>query len=184
MTSVLSRGRPYATSSILEIILALFFRNWHLSVPFFFFIALGSYIKEKKFYIGLPPSHGTLCDCMVLGLLKIADGGPDRIQYTCRAKEGGPVQLKVVIFTREQKRKVFQDVHDSSRGGAHMGITKTIAKTTERFYCIGIKKDVVNWTGECDWCQRSEKMKTVTPVLYPIKSEGPWQMVDVDLMGP
>ncbi len=58
--------------------------------------------------------------------------------------------MKVVIFTREQKRKVFQDVHDSNREGIHMGFSKAIAKITERFYCIGIKKDVVNWTGECD----------------------------------
>ena len=103
--------------------------------------------------------------------------------YICRTKEGEPPHLKEVIFTEEQKRKVFQDVHDSSRG-AHMGITKTVAKISERFYWIGIKKDVVKWIGECDRCQRSEKIKTVAPVLKPIKTEGPWQMVGVDLIGP
>ena len=65
-----------------------------------------------------------------------------------------------------------------------MGITKTVAKISERFYWIGIKKDVVKWIGECDRCQRSEKIKTVAPVLKPIKTEGPWQMVGVDLIGP
>ena len=34
------------------------------------------------------------------------------LHYICRAKEGGPVQLKEVMFTEEQKRKVFQDVQD------------------------------------------------------------------------
>ena len=74
---------------------------------------------------------------------KNPDADPDTLRYIYKTKEGEPAQPKEVIFIKEQKRKVFLDVHDSSRG-AHMAIiTKTIAKISERFYWIGIKKDVV-----------------------------------------
>ena len=115
-------------------------------------------------------------------VLNITDGDPDRLRYI-HGREGHPPELKQVIFTEEKKRNVFKDVHDSSRG-VHMGISKTIAKITEKFYWIGINKDVIKWISECDKCQRTEKIKAVATVLKPIKTEGPWQMVGVDLIGP
>lgn len=65
-----------------------------------------------------------------------------------------------------------------------MGINKTISKITERFYWLGIKNDVVKWISECDRCQKSEKIKTIASILIPIKTEGPWQMIGIDLIGP
>ena len=82
-------------------------------------------------------------------------------------------------WQRRGDYKYVGDENGSSRG-AHFGINKAISKITE----VGLKKDVLKLIGERDKCKKSEKIKTVALFLKPIKAEGPWQMVGVDLMDP
>ena len=35
----------------------------------------------------------------------------------------------------------------------------------------------------CPACQRTTKLKTVAPELHPIKTDGTWDVVGIDLMG-
>ncbi|KAI0238711.1 Gypsy retrotransposon integrase-like protein 1 [Lamellibrachia satsuma] len=45
-------------------------------------------------------------------------------------------------------------------------------------------KDVIYWVKACPQCQHMHKMKTVAPELQPIKTDGTWDVVGIDLMGP
>ena len=105
-----------------------------------------------------------------------------RLQYVQKPKETeDKFQLKEVIFTNEEKQIIFKDVHASSRG-SHLGINNTIQKISLNFYWLGIKEDVTKWIKECDHCQRPEKIKTVAPVIKPVKTHGPCQVLEMDLI--
>ena len=44
--------------------------------------------------------------------------------------------------------------------------------------------DVRNWVKECPQCQHSHKLLTAAPELHPIQTDGAWDVVGIDLMGP
>ena len=44
--------------------------------------------------------------------------------------------------------------------------------------------DITKWVKECDKCQRMEKIKTCAPELKPIKANGLWEFLGIDLIGP
>jgi hypothetical protein len=66
-----------------------------------------------------------------------------------------------------------------------MGEKKTISRITERFYWVGIVKDVKELISSCDECQRTNpKMVTATPELHPIPVKNPWFHLGIDFIGP
>ena len=101
----------------------------------------------------------------------------DRLFYV------GSGKRRLVVLSPEERDKVLVEYHDHPSTGGHGGVQKIIEKITARYYWLGIARDVQNWIGSCEPCQRHEKIKTVALKLHPIKVHGPWEVMGVDLIG-
>ena len=65
-----------------------------------------------------------------------------------------------------------------------MGINNTANKISERFYWRNLYGYVEDKIATCDKCQRFEKIKTVSENLVPIQTNGTWDKLGLDLIGP
>ena len=80
---------------------------------------------------------------------------------------------------------ILRGCHDDI-GGSHLGRTKTLNKIAQRFYWIGMSKDVKNWVLSCAKCcaRKSSRSKT-EPEQIPLPIvENPFDRVSVDFVGP
>lgn len=91
---------------------------------------------------------------------------------------------RLVLFSPEERDRALYECHDQAASGGHCGVRRTAEKVVARYYWFSIKQDVEAWVASCEKCQRHDAMKTVVPTLHPIKVEGPWQVVGVDIIGP
>ena len=77
--------------------------------------------------------------------------------------------------------QIFQQVHNLS----HPGIKQTIHLVTERFVWPGIKKDIQNFTKECQHCQLSKITRHNKSIIQSIPNDVPkLSCVHIDLVGP
>jgi len=79
---------------------------------------------------------------------------------------------------------VLEYFHDAPHSG-HLGIRKTLGRLTKRFYWIKMHEDIFNYVRSCTKCQ-STKNPSEKPSgsLQPVRKNGPWDMLTMDLMGP
>src|SRR4029434_2163030 len=91
---------------------------------------------------------------------------------------------RLVVRTPEERDRVLYECHEREATGEHPGVQKTAQKAVQNFYWLTLKKDVEDWVGSCEPCQRHVRIKTVAPTLHPIKVQGPWQVLGLDLTGP
>ncbi|XDV30425.1 hypothetical protein PO909_033350 [Leuciscus waleckii] len=123
-----------------------------------------------------------------------ADTGRKRIVRRSAKKfivQGGHLYYKtadgsnrLVVMDEKQKERVLRDCHDSPATGGHQGITRTFNKIASAYYWQGIFPDVTKWVAQCPQCQCNDTIKTVAPVLHPIKVTKAWNVIGMDLMGP
>ena len=62
----------------------------------------------------------------------------------------------------------MEGCHNSELGGGHFGRDKTLAKISERYYWLGMVKDVQEYCRSCDQCQRANRFEAdlrVTSIL-------------------
>jgi hypothetical protein len=90
-----------------------------------------------------------------------------------------------LVIPREYTKHVLSGCHDDI-GGAHLGRMKTLNKVAQRFYWIGMAKDVANWVASCKTCaSRKSSRRSVEPELVPLPTvENPFDRVAVDYVGP
>lgn len=93
-------------------------------------------------------------------------------------------RVRLVVMNAAERNEVLRESHDSSSGGGHYGVQTTVKKVSASYFWDDIKSDTQKWVGECPQCQRSEKIRTVAPVLHPIVVTQPWTVIGVDLVGP
>lgn len=80
-----------------------------------------------------------------------------------------------------RRKQVFDAIHNLS----HPGVKKTTHLLTERFAWPSIRRDSRTWTQTCINCQRSKVQRhTKTPVAEFLVSEGRFQHVHLDIIGP
>ena len=58
--------------------------------------------------------------------------------------------------------------------GGHPDVQKTTHKEVQNYYWLSLKKDVEEWVASWERCQRHDIIKT----------QGPWQVLGFDLIGP
>ncbi|GFW22454.1 retrovirus-related Pol polyprotein from transposon 412 [Trichonephila clavipes] len=93
--------------------------------------------------------------------------------------------IKQLVIPEMRKRKILEIVHESVFG-AHLGAHKTIQRIKFSFYWPGMVKEIKAYCSSCHGCQlrkviRSVDKSPITPVSRP---ELPFQVVNVDLIGP
>lgn len=87
---------------------------------------------------------------------------------------------------KEQRKEVIVKNHDPPTCG-HLGISKTVARITEKYYWPKLKVDVAKYINNCAVCLRTKPeqkkpsglMLSQTPTV-----SRPWQLVSADIVGP
>ncbi|XP_061479409.1 gypsy retrotransposon integrase-like protein 1 isoform X2 [Rhineura floridana] len=92
-------------------------------------------------------------------------------------------QMRLVILSDEEKRKVLEKCHEN-HSGAHHGISRTLTLVESRYYWTSVTSDVKQWVYACQHCQVAKNTAAITSKFHSIKAEDPWTVVTVDLMGP
>ncbi|KAJ6669751.1 hypothetical protein lerEdw1_000300 [Lerista edwardsae] len=92
-------------------------------------------------------------------------------------------QMRLVIVSDEEKRKVLEKCHENP-AGAHHGISRTLTLVESQYYWTSVTKDVKQWVYACQHCQVAKNTTAVAPKCHAIKAEEPWTVVTIDLMGP
>ncbi|KAL7839255.1 hypothetical protein SRHO_G00259130 [Serrasalmus rhombeus] len=107
----------------------------------------------------------------------IIDDG--RLYYVGPKKE----EKREVVIEAERKRQIFLECHFNELGH-HLGQKKTVHRIQSKYYWLGIVKDVVDWIKLCETCQHAERNKNMARTVRPIKVDGPWEIVAVEIVGP
>ncbi|GFX76595.1 retrovirus-related Pol polyprotein from transposon opus [Trichonephila clavipes] len=97
----------------------------------------------------------------------------------------GGNRIKQLMIPEMRKRKILEIAHESVFG-AHLGAHKTIQRIKFSFYWPGMVREIKACCSSCHGCQirkviRSVDKIPITPVSRP---ELPFQVVNVDLIGP
>ncbi|XP_056602084.1 gypsy retrotransposon integrase-like protein 1 [Triplophysa dalaica] len=106
----------------------------------------------------------------------IEDG---RLYYVGPKKE----EKREVVIEAERKRHIFLECHFNDIGH-HLGQKKTVHRIQNKYYWLGIVKDVVDWIKVCETCQHTERNKNSARTIRPIKVDGPWEILAIEIMGP
>ncbi|XP_056155211.1 uncharacterized protein LOC130129645 [Lampris incognitus] len=90
-----------------------------------------------------------------------------RLYYT------GPSQcyMRLVIMSEEERRAVLNECHNQQGTGTHRGVRGTRDRVVAGYYWHTITRDVTDWVRRCPPCQLNDPIKTVAPVLHPIKAD-------------
>ncbi|CAG2203350.1 Transposon Ty3-G Gag-Pol polyprotein,Retrovirus-related Pol polyprotein from transposon opus,Retrovirus-related Pol polyprotein from transposon 297,Retrovirus-related Pol polyprotein from transposon 17.6,Transposon Ty3-I Gag-Pol polyprotein [Mytilus edulis] len=91
---------------------------------------------------------------------------------------------KQLVVPRSLTNEVMHWCHDDPTAG-HLAFHKTYHKIQERFYWVGMYKDVDYWCKSCVKCatRKTPKGRKPAPML-PIPVDGPFDRVGVDVLGP
>ncbi|KAM3590304.1 uncharacterized protein V6R79_007201 [Siganus canaliculatus] len=126
----------------------------------------------------------TLCEkCYKSSLKRIKENGfytDNRLFYTGPNKN----YMRLVVLSEEEKTAILSECHNQPGTGNHNGIRGTRNRVVAGYYWPTITKDVTDWIRCCHQCQLNDPMKTVAPVLHPIKVKENWSVLGMDLIGP
>lgn len=96
-----------------------------------------------------------------------------------------------LVITKDKKDNIIKLCHVGT-GPSHLGRNKTISKISDRYYWLGIVKDVTDFVKTCLQCQNENKKTTKTchachcqeimPEHVTIKRE--WNEDGIDLISP
>ena len=63
-----------------------------------------------------------------------------------------------------KRQKLIKTLHESSTGG-HSGQRACLQRIRNMFYCLGIKKEIVQFIQQCEVCQRNKSEHLPYPSL-------------------
>ena len=84
------------------------------------------------------------------------------------------------------KKQILYDYHNHPLGGGHLGFAKCYNKIKDRYFWLGLLKDVKNYVRSCMDCQLRKETSNQPPpgLLQPIRVGRPFEKISVDLLGP
>ncbi|XP_078242405.1 gypsy retrotransposon integrase-like protein 1 isoform X2 [Pogona vitticeps] len=92
-------------------------------------------------------------------------------------------QMRLVILSEEDKRKVLENCHEN-HSGTHHGISRTLTLVESQYYWTSVTNDVKQWVNACQHCQVGKNIAIVPPRFHAIKAVDPWTILNLDLLGP
>ena len=95
----------------------------------------------------------------------------------------GDGQHREVVLDDVMKERIWSECHCSAAGG-HQARKKSVDKINSRFHFLGVTEFVNSRIWRCDACQHFGNIKTVVPELKPIKTSHPFEILELDLIGP
>ncbi|GFX52364.1 gypsy retrotransposon integrase-like protein 1 [Trichonephila clavipes] len=97
----------------------------------------------------------------------------------------GGNRIKQLVIPEMRKRKILEIAHESVFG-AHLGAHKTIQRIKFSFHWPGMVNEIKAYCSSCHGCQLRKVIRSVEkiPITPVSRSEFPFQVVNVDLIGP
>ncbi|GFU27082.1 retrovirus-related Pol polyprotein from transposon 412 [Trichonephila clavipes] len=97
----------------------------------------------------------------------------------------GGNRIKQLVIPEMRKREILEIAHESVFG-AHLGAHKTIQRIKFSFYWPGMVKEIKAYCSSCHGCQLKKVIRSVDkiPITHVSRPELPFQVVNVDLIGP
>ncbi|XP_050739929.1 uncharacterized protein LOC127010127 [Eriocheir sinensis] len=89
-------------------------------------------------------------------------------------------EMRLVLYTAEEKNKAFRECHIMPKTAAHCGRTKTLNHLSEKYYWTNMVEDVVAMIVRCKSCEMS---KVGRPNQRYVRVKEPWEVVSVDIVG-
>nr|AAG37039.1 polyprotein [Dictyostelium discoideum] len=107
------------------------------------------------------------------------------LKHTLSSKKSHFKHLQIVV-PKTMTKWIMEIFHDSPLTGGHFGLLKTVAKIKERFYWIGMIKDIKEFIDKCTTClQIKRKYGPKEGLLIPIEIEPePFNTIGIDFIGP
>ena len=96
----------------------------------------------------------------------------------------GRVRFWQTVAPKQVRAQLLREAHDGITSG-HLGVKKTLSRLRQRFYWVGLRKDVEEWCRACDVCsaKKGPGRRTRAPLqLYQVGA--PMERVAVDIAGP
>ena len=87
------------------------------------------------------------------------------------------------VVTQQDVELVLRAFHEDSFGG-HFGVKRTFQKIAERYFWPDMQKHVHDFVQSCDACQRRGPQVKRPEPMYPLKVEGPFDRIGIDVVGP
>jgi len=127
-----------------------------------------------------PESPATKCLVDQWAALRL-DAGVLQRRWVDASKEEG---RWLVVVPRALREELLREMHAGNTSG-HQGIKKTLCRLRQRFYWVGMRRDVVEWCRTCHICvsKKGPAQRTRAPLqLY--QAGAPMERVAVDIAGP
>ena len=95
------------------------------------------------------------------------------------------VKNKSLLFVpKVLQSRIISEAHDAVWSG-HMSAQRTLDRIKERFFWVGMDKDVADYVSRCHDCLRSKAPTHPTrEEMVPIPAVAPWRDVVMDVLGP
>ena len=144
--------------------------------------AVKNYIQQKTY----PQDSSKAAKNAIRGCAKQFRVVKNTLYYVQSSKVTGEPNLRQVVTSKEQQKKIIQQCHVVNGVDGHFGISKTLSAVQGRFCWKGMVDDVTSYVKVCDPCQRENPQLMKTPAtLHPIPVTASfWHQVGVDLVGP
>jgi hypothetical protein len=89
--------------------------------------------------------------------------------------------LRVVM--QKDVEMILRAFHEDPFGG-HLGVKRTQQKIAERYFWPDMLKHVYDYVKTCDVCQRRGPPSKRPEPLHPLRVEGPFARLGIDMVGP
>ena len=97
---------------------------------------------------------------------------------------GGHGKKWLTIVPQGQKKDIMAQSHGAVASG-HFGIKKTLLRLREKFYWIGMRRDVIEWCRTCTACAAKKgPHRTAHAPLQIMNAGSPMERVAIDIAGP
>jgi transposase InsO family protein len=94
-------------------------------------------------------------------------------------------KIAQLVLPKSRRKEVIELAHSSVFGG-HLGFRKTVERIRYSFFWESMRKDVEGFCRSCEPCQMTKPVKTSerAPIAPVARPELPFQVVNIDLIGP
>ena len=98
--------------------------------------------------------------------------------------EDGKEETWKTVLPLGLRETVLEELHNSKAAG-HMGITKTINRTRDKYHWVGLRADVRSWVRKCCACaRRKPPPKKRRSKVRQYRVGAPIERVAIDVLGP
>lgn len=106
-------------------------------------------------------------------------------QVLCIVDRTGQLPEYRTVVPQSMIPEILRAYHSNAAAGAHMGVTRTLARLRERFFWFNMQRDVAEWCRKCEDCNRRKSpIPSAKSPLITHLVKRPLERVALDILGP